>query len=206
MGGHDPYSASKGCAELVVASYRRSFFADGSGRAAALASVRAGNVIGGGDWARDRLLPDAVRAFARGQSLVVRNPAAVRPWQHVLEPLDGYLRLAEQLHADGPRFEGAWNFGPDDTDSRSVEEVIGLVTRLWGEGVAWERDGSVQPHEARSLRLDCSKARLLLGWKPRLDLEAALGWVVAWYKDWQHGANIRALSLRDINRYEALRS
>jgi CDP-glucose 4,6-dehydratase len=207
MGGRDPYSASKGCAELVVSSYQRSFFSleTHAQHGVAVASARAGNVIGGGDWAADRLIPDAIRAFLEGKPLTVRNPQSVRPWQHVLEPLDGYLTLAERLYRQGPAFAGAWNFGPESRDSRPVAEVVGSLARLWGDRVSWEQERTAQPHEAGSLRLDCSKAQAQLGWTPRLPLESALEWVVRWWKDWQRGANVRAISTRDIDQYEALR-
>jgi CDP-glucose 4,6-dehydratase len=207
LGGHDPYSASKGCAELVTASYRRAFFqpAAAGGTGAVVASVRAGNVIGGGDWARDRLLPDAVRAWAGGRPLRLRNPRAVRPWQHVIEPLAGYLQLAQRLVGpDGARFEGAWNFGPGEGDARPVAEVIDRVAQLWGPPAAWEADVGAQPHEAHALRLDCSKARLLLGWRPRLPLDTALSWVVDWYKEREQGENPRTMCERQLARYEAI--
>ena len=181
MGGHDPYSSSKGCAELVTAAYRRSFLESADPRVG-VATVRAGNVIGGGDWAEDRLVPDAIRALQHGKSLVVRNPGAVRPWQHVLEPLAGYLMLAERLSHESGKWAGAWNFGPRDEDAVAVSALAEQIIRLWGEG-AWqaapEHDA---PHEARYLKLDCSKARKLLGWRPRLTLEEAVDMTVAWYR------------------------
>jgi CDP-glucose 4,6-dehydratase len=208
MGGHDPYSSSKGCTELVVASYRQSFFeprstAEGEG-AVALASVRAGNVIGGGDWATDRLVPDAIRAFASGRPVHIRRPDAIRPWQHVLDPLGGYLLLAEQLWAnDAPR-SGAWNFGPDADDARPVAAVVEQMIQRWGEGAAATLDDGPHPHEATYLRLDCSKARSLLGWRPRLPLARALDWTVEWYRAVQNGEDARTHSLDHIHRYEAL--
>jgi CDP-glucose 4,6-dehydratase len=208
LGGHDPYSASKACAELVTASYAASFFpSEGHARhGVALATARAGNVIGGGDWARDRIVPDVVRAYVSGDKLKVRNPTAVRPWQHVLEPLDGYLTLAQKLHREGPRYGGAWNFGPEDRDSRSVEEVITALSRHLDSRVAWAKEQQPQPHETHALRLDCSRARLVLGWRPRLDLDAALQWVAEWFKDWDRGTNVRAISIRDIARFEDMTS
>jgi CDP-glucose 4,6-dehydratase len=207
MGGHDPYSSSKGCAELVTAAYRRSFFAPEAHaqHGVAVASARAGNVIGGGDWAADRLVPDAIRAFAAGRKVRLRNPRATRPWQHVLEPLDGYLTLCERLYADGPRFAGGWNFGPRDEDARPVAAVIEALAGHWGRGAGWEPEGEPQPHEAHSLRLDCSRARAALGWRARLELDTALRWVAEWYDAQHRGEDARTLVLRDLARYEALR-
>ena len=180
MGGHDPYSASKGCAELVTTAYRRSYFADKSSPVA-VASVRAGNVIGGGDWGKDRLVPDAVRALRQNQPLVVRNPTAVRPWQHVLEPLAGYLMLAEQLYREKDPWAGAWNFGPLDQDAVPVATLADMVFRLWGTGGWQTNKDQQQPHETQHLALDSSKARHTLGWRPSLNLEEAVGLTVSWY-------------------------
>jgi CDP-glucose 4,6-dehydratase len=202
MGGHDPYSASKGCAELVTAAYRRSFFAGVAGPR--VASGRAGNVIGGGDWAEDRLIPDMVRAFQAGTVVRVRNPKAVRPWQHVLEPLRGYLTLALALAGDnGPRFASGWNFGPRVEDARSVAWMADTVVRRWGSGASWELENKDQPHEAVSLSLDCSKACRTLGWTPVLDLETTLDWTVRWYRDHAAGDDARDLVIRDIRAYQA---
>jgi CDP-glucose 4,6-dehydratase len=198
MGGHDPYSSSKGAAELVTSAYRRSFF---SGKTA-IASARAGNVIGGGDWSQDRLLPDAYRAAEAKKAVLIRNPKAVRPWQHVLEPLSGYLLLAQRLAEEGARFAEGWNFGPPKGDARSVGEVMDRVTKLWGEGFRWEQDKGSHPHEAMLLSLDCSKAIKDLGWKPRLKLETALEWTVAWYQGFLARADARQLSLDQIARYQ----
>lgn len=198
MGGFDPYSSSKGCAEIVTAAYRASYF-DG-GRGPAVASARAGNVIGGGDWAVDRLVPDAMRAFERDERLVVRNPAAVRPWQHVLEPLSGYLLLAEAL-AEGKPVATGWNFGADDGQSRPVSWVADRLVALWGGRAAWAHDARHQPHEAMTLRLDSSKARHELGWRPALSLDTALEWTVAWYRAPRRGEDLRDLSLAQIARY-----
>lgn len=184
LGGRDPYSASKGCAELVTAAYRASFF--DAGRPAGVATVRAGNVIGGGDWAPDRIVPDCVRALAAGDPVVVRNPDAVRPWQHVLEPLAGYLSLAARLTGEGSGFAGAWNFGPADEDaSRPVRWVVETFLEAWGSGTwATPQPGAEEPHEARSLALDSGKARERLAWAPVWDATAAVEHTAAWYRDY----------------------
>ncbi|MDH4098945.1 MAG: CDP-glucose 4,6-dehydratase [Nitrospirota bacterium] len=201
MGGYDPYSSSKGCAELVTAAYRRSFFHDNS---TAVASVRAGNVIGGGDWADYRLLPDIMKALMNGQVVKIRNPHSVRPWQHVLEPLNGYLCLAERLWEDGRRFADGWNFGPADEDARPVSWIVERATALWGEATLWEQDGIPQPHEAHTLRLDSAKARNLLGWSPELDLAEALEWTVHWYKQFQRDkSSVRLITEEQIDRFLA---
>ena len=197
MGGHDPYSASKGCAELVTAAYRRSFFQSGPS-ATRVATVRAGNVIGGGDWARDRLIPDLLDAFSRGEAAVVRFPDAIRPWQHVLEPLAGYLRLAEALWAGEPGAARAWNFGPRPEDAREVGWIAGRLAELWGEGATWRRTDAARPHEAGVLRLDWSKARERLGWRPVWALEEGLERVVAWRRAFGEGRDMRAFSLGQI--------
>jgi CDP-glucose 4,6-dehydratase len=201
MGGHDPYSNSKGCAELVSAAYRASFF--NKPDAPALATARAGNVIGGGDWADDRLIPDILRAFDAGTPVPIRNPVSTRPWQHVLEPLGGYLVLAEALWNGGGDFAEGWNFGPRDEDARPVQAIVERMTALWGEGAGWKTDPGPHPHEARYLKLDISKARTRLDWQPRWTLEDALGRIVAWHKAWATGGDIRALCLGDIADYSA---
>ncbi|MBB4631491.1 CDP-glucose 4,6-dehydratase [Sphingosinicella soli] len=197
MGGHDPYSSSKGCAELVTAAYRRSFFQSGT----AVASVRAGNVIGGGDWAEDRLVPDILRALAAGQPIVVRNPQAIRPWQHVLEPLGGYLALAERLSTDGTTVAEGWNFGPVDEDARPVRWIVEQIVDLWGDAAAWLPDTASHPHEANYLKLDISKARHRLGWSPRWSLGQTLEHIVEWQRSWLAGADMRAVSVGQIARY-----
>lgn len=203
MGGYDPYSNSKGCAELVVSAYRNSYFnpAGPSGGGVALASGRAGNVIGGGDWASDRLLPDILRACAAGEPVAIRNPHAIRPWQHVLEPLSGYLVLAQRLWAEGVSFAGGWNFGPSERDARPVSWIVDRVTRHWGEGASWRLEGGEHPHEAHYLKLDCSKARALLGWEPRWHLDVALEHTVDWYRAYLAGADLRAACLEQIQAY-----
>lgn len=206
LGGHDPYSSSKGCAELITRAWRDSYFntADHVGHGVALASARAGNVIGGGDWAEDRLIPDLLRAIAAGRPAIIRNPLAVRPWQHVLAPLSGYLLLAERLSTEGAAFAEAWNFGPDDADSRPVQWLADRLTAVWGEGARWLVDDSCQPHEARALRLDCAKARHRLGWMPRWPLSETITRIVAWQRALDAGADMRAWSLAEIAAYESL--
>jgi CDP-glucose 4,6-dehydratase len=184
LGGYDPYSSSKACSELVTAAYRASFFnpEDPTGHKAGIATARAGNVIGGGDFAPDRLLPDCVRAILKGEPIRLRNPDAIRPWQHVLEPLSGYLLLARKLHGDCRAFAGAWNFGPEDSDIRPVSWVVDRFCRLWGSGASHVKDEGRHPHEARLLKLDCSKARTELGWGPRWGIGKALEMSVEWTK------------------------
>jgi len=204
LGGHDPYSASKAAAEIVAASYRLSFSRPGPD-AATVATARAGNVIGGGDWATDRLLPDCLRAFANGQPVSLRYPHAVRPWQHVLEPVSGYLRLAERLGgAEGRRFARAWNFGPDAEDSATVGDVARLTAGIWGDGAVVTTDGSgAHPHETETLRLDSSRARRELPWLPQWSLQDALVRTVEWHRAWLRRADMTAVSLGQIADYEA---
>ena len=205
LGGHDPYSASKAAAEIVAASYRSSFFEGETRHSACVATARAGNVIGGGDWASDRLVPDCVRAFTKNEPVRLRFPQAVRPWQHVLAPLAGYLQLAGQLCApDGANFAKAWNFGPDASGDATVGEIAETTARLWGEGARVEcACSSGSPHEAGLLRLDSTLARTELGWKPRWSLEQALAQTVAWYQAWTRGTDMAAISLDHICAYEA---
>ena len=198
MGGHDPYSNSKGCAELVTSAYRRSFFAAG---AAAIASGRAGNVIGGGDWATDRLIPDILRAVEEGEPVMIRNPLAIRPWQHVLEPLSGYLVLCQALWDDPAAAAQAWNFGPRDDDARPVQWIVERMCQLWGDGADWIRDESVQPHEANYLKLDISKARAGLGWQPRWSLGEALESIVAWHRAWLAGTDMHDYCNVELARF-----
>jgi CDP-glucose 4,6-dehydratase len=203
MGGHDPYSASKGCTELLVASWRRSFL-DGASGAAHLASARAGNVIGGGDWAVDRLVPDMIRAFASGQPAVLRSPRSVRPWQHVLEPLAGYLMLAEQLLERGEVFAQGWNFGPGEDDTVTVAEVAAGLARHWGAGASVKVDpDAANLHEAALLKLDCSLARHRLRWRPRWPLDTALARVCEWHRAHLGGADVRAMCERQIDAWQA---
>jgi len=199
MGGHDPYSSSKGCAELVTSAYRNSYFNTDK----FLASSRAGNVIGGGDWATDRLVPDIIRAAMGGSTVYLRNPHAIRPWQHVLEPLSGYLMLAKRLYTDGQPFAEGWNFGPPEEDTRSVEWIAQEIATLW-DGLKWEKDPTYNPHEAHCLKLDCSKAKTRLEWAPRLTLSEALRWTVFWYKDQIVGEDVRLITERQINNYSRL--
>lgn len=204
LGGHDPYSNSKACAELVVDSYRNSFFPMEryNQHQVALASARAGNVIGGGDWASDRLIPDIVRSFLSGEVLKIRNPKAVRPWQHVLEPLRGYLLLAEKLYTEGSRFAEAWNFGPAYSDAQPVDWIVERMASQWGPSAKWERDGAEHPHEAQTLKLDWSKATHGLQWSPTLALEEALQWTLDWYRSWSEGADMRTFTGKQITQYE----
>lgn len=204
LGGYDPYSASKAAAEIVAASYRSSFFTGQNGHPASVATVRAGNVIGGGDWASDRLIPDCVRAFVKGEDVLLRHPQAVRPWQHVLEPLAGYLQLAEQLSAlDGAKFAKAWNFGPDACGDAAVGEIAEITARLWGEGARVKcMPSPAGPREAGTLRLDSTLVCTELGWKTRWSLDQALAQTVAWYRAWIRGADMAAISLDQIRAYE----
>ncbi len=203
MGGHDPYSASKGCAELVTASFRRSYLS--APGAALVASARAGNVIGGGDWSTDRLVPDLARAFSAGAEATIRRPGAVRPWQHVLEPLAGYLLLAERLLAGQCWAAEGWNFGPAPGDAWPVGAVAAAAAALWGPGASWcsVADATDAEHEAGQLRLDCSKATGLLGWRPRLTIGDAIAWTIDWYRAHADGADARELCGAQIADYEA---
>lgn len=201
LGGYDPYSSSKACAELVTSAYRSSFFADGE-FPVAIASVRAGNVIGGGDWSRDRLIPDLLAAIETGQSVCIRNPDAVRPWQHVLEPLSGYLALAERLFSDdGNNYAEAWNFGPTDEDARPVRWIVEKMLECWGSGT-WVRETQPQPHEASYLKLDCSKAHARLSWLPRWTLSEAIEAIVDWQRAYLRGEDMRTFTLSQIAYFE----
>lgn len=203
MGGYDPYSNSKGCSELVTSAYRSSYFNPDKYRehGIAIASARAGNVIGGGDWAEDRLIPDFIRAISKGEKVIIRSPYAIRPWQHVLEPLTGYLTLAARLFTGGPAFSGAWNFGPDDYDAKSVEWITQRLCELWGEGASWGIDTNPQPHEATFLKLDCSKAKAQLNWYPGWNIEKSLKSIIEFTKAWQQNKNLRQICLTQIENY-----
>lgn len=199
MGGFDPYSSSKACSELVTAAYRRSFLEPAGIH---LASARAGNVIGGGDWATDRLVPDFLRALDAGQNLTIRSPLATRPWQHVLEPLSGYLILAEKLFTADQGFAEAWNFGPEEADARPVRWIVEYLCSQV-PGATWKSDPSPQPHEANTLKLDSSKAKDKLKWRPRWNLQTALSMTLAWHRAWKQGSDMAAFSVRQIHEYEA---
>jgi CDP-glucose 4,6-dehydratase len=201
MGGFDPYSSSKACSELVTAAYRCSFL---EAAGIHLASARAGNVIGGGDWAEDRLIPDFLRALDAGRFLTIRSPLATRPWQHVLEPLSGYLMLAEKLFTEGSGFAEAWNFGPE-ADARTVQSIVEYLCSQV-PGATWQCDAAPQPHEANMLKLDSSKAKLKLGWRPRWNLQTALGMTLAWHQAWRKGFDMAAASVQLIQEYEAAAS
>lgn len=203
LGGHDPYSASKAAAEIVTSSYRRSYFTGDQGHSARVATARAGNVIGGGDWAEDRLIPDCLRAFASGKPARVRFPLSVRPWQHVLDPIAGYLLLAQQLLSpEGGEYAKAWNFGPDERCRSTVGEVAGLAARYWGEQATVEPDaGSSHPHEAALLTLDSAFARRALGWKPLWSLEQAVERTVSWQRAWKRGEDMNRVSVDHIRAY-----
>ncbi|MBL8506405.1 MAG: CDP-glucose 4,6-dehydratase [Methylobacillus glycogenes] len=206
MGGYDPYSNSKACAELVTSAYRSSFFNPESyaDHGVALASARAGNVIGGGDWAKDRLIPDIINAFSQGRTVSIRNPQAIRPWQHVMEPLRGYLMLAERLYEQGAAFAEGWNFGPNDIDAKPVEWIVRKLADKWGTGASWKVEHDAALHEANYLKLDISKARAQLGWEPQLNLDAALGLIVDWYRGYNNQTDMRALVLQQLAMYNSL--
>lgn len=200
LGGHDPYSSSKACAEIVASAYRDSFLAEAEIQ---LASVRAGNVIGGGDWATDRLIPDFLRAIDAAEVLLIRSPNAVRPWQHVLEPLSGYLMLAERLVTDGATFAEAWNFGPEESDSKPVSWIVEHLCQMISHA-RWELEGTPHPHEAGLLKLDSAKAKAKLGWAPRWALETALDKTVEWHQAWKGGQSMAEISIQQIEAYQAV--
>jgi CDP-glucose 4,6-dehydratase len=207
LGGYDPYSSSKACAEIVSAAYRTSFFPVDrkKERWVGIATARAGNVIGGGDWSEDRLIPDLVRGFRARKPVLIRRPKSIRPWQHVLEPLHGYLRLAEDMLAEQVQFASSFNFGPADEDAWSVERIATKLANLWGDGASWQHDSDPGAHEAHYLKLDSSKARTELGWRPRLEIESSLEWTVSWYRAWHEGGNMLNVTLDQIAKYEDLR-
>jgi CDP-glucose 4,6-dehydratase len=206
LGGYDPYSNSKGCAELVTAAYRSSFFNPDNyqNHGVGIATARAGNVIGGGDWAEDRLIPDFMRAIIAGETVMIRSPNAIRPWQHVLEPLSGYLALAEKLYIQGNKFAEAWNFGPDDSDAKSVEWIVSQLVENWGGSACFKIDSNAANlHEAHFLKLDCSKARMTLGWKPQWNANETIQSICAWHKAHLNGQDMKAYTLNEIKLYQA---
>jgi CDP-glucose 4,6-dehydratase len=208
LGGADPYSSSKAAAELVTSAFRKSFFSSAKGGTggAGVASARAGNVIGGGDWATDRLIPDAMRAVLEGKDLLIRHPQATRPWQHVLEPLGGYLTLAEKLWQQPERFSESWNFGPNESDILSVSTLLECLGELWGPGLSWQFDDGTHPHEAPYLSLNCTKSKVELGWEPRWNLNSALEATVQWYKAYQSHQDLRLLAQQQIRGYQGMLS
>jgi CDP-glucose 4,6-dehydratase len=206
LGGYDPYSSSKACAEIVSSAYRSSFFSVNQmhGHHVAVATARAGNVIGGGDWSEDRLIPDLIRGFQAKHPVLIRRPEAIRPWQHVLEPLHGYILLAEKLLADPAKFASSFNFGPCEEDAWTVSRIATKLASLCGDGASWLCDDTPSVHEARYLRLDASKAHVELGWQPKLRIESALVWTMAWYSAWQKGEDMRRETRAQITAYEEL--
>ncbi len=204
MGGFDPYSSSKGCAELITAAYRNSYFHVDKfhEHRVGLATVRAGNVIGGGDWAEDRLIPDIMRCMMQNNAIKIRLPNSIRPWQHVLEPLSGYLQLAQMLYTDGSNFAGGWNFGPADEDAKPVHWIVDKLIEDWGHTGSWELIENNHLHEAHYLKLDCSKARMRMNWQPKWGLDEALNAIVMWYKAYQSDVNMQHETLRQISQYE----
>jgi CDP-glucose 4,6-dehydratase len=203
LGGFDPYSSSKACSELVTAAYRSSYFhlKAYSEYGVAIASARAGNVIGGGDWAADRLIPDCIRALLRGEQIVVRNPEAIRPWQHVLEPLSGYILLAQKLIQGGASYAEAWNFGPAENDARTVEWIVKKLCEAWGAEQGYRIDRGGHPHESLTLKLDCSKARSLLGWHPRWSVDQAIDSIAAWTRAYRERKDLTSICLSQIETY-----
>lgn len=201
LGGHDPYSSSKACSELVTQAFTKSYFSQPGATAGFVATARAGNVIGGGDWALDRLIPDFVRAIQNNKKIIIRNPGSVRPWQHVLEPLLGYLMLAEKLYTHGSVYSQAFNFGPDDNDVKTVKLIAEKMCSLWGHGMEYEIIGDANLHEATNLKLDCSKAKALLGWYPRWDLDTALESIITFTKAFTEGSDIYQLCISQIQQF-----
>lgn len=203
LGGFDPYSSSKACSELVTAAFRSSYFnpVEYDKHGVAIATARAGNVIGGGDWAVDRLVPDIIRAILAGDVIRIRNPRAIRPWQHVLEPLNGYLALAQRLYENGPSFAEAWNFGPFDADAKPVEWIANRMCQLWGETARYEIENSVNLHESQCLKLDCSKSLSELGWRPRWDLEKTLQSIIEWMTAYRDGGDLQKVCFQQIQEY-----
>ena len=208
LGGYDPYSSSKACSELVTSAYRNSFFGpkDHATHGVGVASARAGNVIGGGDWAPDRLVPDCIRAILKNEKVVIRNPQAIRPWQHVLEPLAGYLVLAQKLFDDGPHYSEAWNFGPDDSDAKPVEWLVKELCAKWGNSASYTLDAGKHPHEAHFLKLDCSKAKTVLGWRPLWDLKKAIDSIIEWTEAYAGKKDVTAACMKQIEAYSSERA
>jgi CDP-glucose 4,6-dehydratase len=206
MGGYDPYSSSKACSELVTSSYRDSFFnpKEYQKHGVSLATCRAGNVIGGGDWSKDRLIPDIMRGVINNEIIKIRNPNAIRPWQHVLDPLNGYLTLAEKMWSAGNKFSEAWNFGPMEEDEQSVKWITEKLTKQWSSNIKWDVDNDNNPHEENSLRLNCMKANSRLNWRPKLKLEQGLEWVVEWYKQYKENNNMKKITEHQIEEFEKL--
>lgn len=206
MGGYDPYSSSKGCSELITSSFRNSFFNSDEyeKHKVALASVRAGNVVGGGDWARDRLIPDIMKGIMNHNAIKIRSPNAIRPWQYVLEPLNGYLSLAEKLWHNGPEYSGGWNFGPMDNDVKPVSWIVEKISQQWKNNIRWELNAEGYQHEAHYLRLDCSKARDKLGWFPKTNSEQAIELTIEWYKQYEQKHDIREFTEEQIKNFSAL--
>jgi CDP-glucose 4,6-dehydratase len=204
MGGYDPYSSSKGCAELVTSAYRNSFFniEERTVASVGLASVRAGNVLGGGDWTEDQLVPDIIRAFSDRRPVLIRSPHAVRPWQFVLDPLNGYLRVAEKIWEEGSVFADAWNFGPAESDMKPVSWIADYLAQLWGGEARWIYDGRPRPHEANYLKLDSTKASTLLDWSPKVGLQKTLEWIVEWYKCYRRDGDARPFTEMQLSQYE----
>jgi len=204
MGGYDPYSNSKGCSELVTSSFRNSFFNNAlyNEHGVALASARAGNVIGGGDWAADRLIPDCMKSILEGKKILIRNPNSIRPWQHILEPLSGYLLLAENLYKKGVAFAEGWNFGPDSKDAKPVAEIVKYLCQKWGNGADYEIDSGLHPHEAQYLKLDCSKATSILKWSPKWGLEKTMDSIIEWYRVYKAKSNIKDFCKKQILAFE----
>jgi CDP-glucose 4,6-dehydratase len=203
LGGYDPYSNSKACSELVTSAYRNSFFNPKNyvSHGLGLASARAGNVIGGGDWATDRLIPDCVTALLHNEQILIRNPSSVRPWQHVLEPLSGYLALSQKLYENGPRYSEAWNFGPEDSDDKPVEWIVTQICQKWGHNASYDIAKGEHPHEAHYLKLDCSKAKAELGWYPRWNIEMAIDKVLEWTRAYKELKDVRNVCLKQIAEY-----
>ena len=197
LGGHDPYSSSKACSEILSSSYRRSFFNE---KGIELATVRAGNVIGGGDWAEDRLIPDFIRSIDNKKKLIIRAPESIRPWQHVLDPLFGYLVLAEKLLLQKNKFNSSWNFGPNEEDPKSVSDILNYICKEWPES-RWEKFSGKTPHEAKTLKLDISKSKSQLNWKPVLSIEKTLDYTIEWYKNWFINPNMKDFSIYQINKF-----